>query len=596
MKHALKKLLCVTLCALLLIPALGAAAAQSPKAFLTPNEDAVPTIIIPGLFQSDVRMYDDAGNELTAFTRPFFLDSTKDIVLKAIKKVALPLLTTLLFQHDFGGKLAKNFGEAVGDIVFGKVGANPDGTLKYNIRPVQYKTALANLSEEDRRFVLDAMPMGDYVTAAGPEKLYFLSYNSFAPVEDNAADLYELIQIAKAETGFDKVNIVPVSQGATIANYLLEYRPEVVNDLHKIIYVVPALDGANVLGDLFIYGLNDDPNDLYGEMFTKVLKDEGTGALVNLALRLFPNKVLNDMLDRAMDETIGQIKYSTSMWALIPSGYYEEAADHYLSGPDDAFIRARTDAYYQAQLRSRDNILRAKNAGVQVFDVVNYNHILYPIAPTWDVVNADGIIHLDSTSMGAVSAPVDGQLPDDYTQAGNAYGTCSDPSHNHIDPRRIVDASTGLLPDHTFYFRDGDHEKTAQNDVVIKLVEKLMLTDEITDVYSDPAFPQFNVQRVSRQLIANVDAMRGYPASGEDKAELDAAIARVDEVIANTVVDEEAFEEARTQFYAVYDRLTGEDHSPKTPNAFMRFVIKLDRCVDKIVGKQGYSDVFRCKS
>ena len=598
MKHTLKRIIACLLCAVLLVPAVASVAAEpdAAQSFLPKTDDAIPTVVIPGIFQSDVRMYDENGVEMTAYTRPFFLDSTWDIVKKAVKKVGLPLLTTLLTQRDFGGRLARNFADAVGDIVFGKVGANPDGSLKYNIKPVQYKTCLANLPPEDQKFVLNAMPMNDYVQAAGPEKLYFLSYNSFAPIKDNAEDLYELIQIAKRETGSDKVNIVPVSQGASIANYLLEYHPEVVDDLHKIIYVVPALDGANVLGDLYVYGLNDDPNDLYGDMFTNVLKDAGTGALVNLALRLFPNAVLNDMLDQVMDAAIEQIKYSTSMWALIPSGYYEQAADKYLSGPDDAFIRSQTDAYYQAQRNSRDNILRAKNAGVQVFDVVNYNHILYPIAKTWDEVNADGIIHLDSTSMGAVSAPVDGTLPADYTQAGNSFGTCADPTHNHIDPHRMVDASTGLLPDHTFYFYNGDHEKTAQNDVVIKLVETLMLTDRIEDVYTDPAFPQFNTQRVSRNLIEDVDSMRGYQAQGDDQAALDDAIAAVDAVIANTVVDTEAFEQAKTDFYAIYDKLTGEDHSPKELSAFMKMIVRLDAFVDRHVGKQGYSDVFRIKS
>ena len=77
---------------------------------------------------------------------------------------------------------------------------------------------------------------------------------------------------------------------------------------------------------------------------------------------------------------------------------------------------------------------------------------------------------------------------------------CSDPNHNHISPDRVVDASTGLLPDHTFYFDNQAHATANQNDIIMKLCCELVETDRITDVYSDENYPQFNVGRATKAL------------------------------------------------------------------------------------------------
>ena len=90
--------------------------------------------------------------------------------------------------------------------------------------------------------------------------------------------------------------------------------------------------------------------------------------------------------------------------------------------------------------------------------------------------NADGIIQLDSTSLGAYAAKVGETLPEDYVQK-NTY--CNNPDHNHISPDRVVDASAGLLPDTTFYFDNQRHDLTARNDVILKLALNLIESDRI---------------------------------------------------------------------------------------------------------------------
>ena len=126
-----------------------------------------------------------------------------------------------------------------------------------------------------------------------------------------------------------------------------------------------------------------------------------------------------------------------------------------------------------------------------MLNVAEYDIQMYGVGYSYDSENADGIIQLDSTSMGAYAANVGETLPEGYVQQ-NTSKNCSDPTHNHISPDRVVDASTAMLPDTTFYFKGQKHEQTALNTTILKLALEI-LENEITDVYSDPDFPQFTV-------------------------------------------------------------------------------------------------------
>ena len=589
MKRNVTKILSLFIAAVLMFAAVVPAFAEGDSV-----KDC-PTVIIPGLFQSETRLYNDDGTVNDKYSAPFYLEPTNDIVKEALKRIGLPLSVTLITQHDFKGKFADKFAQAVADIVFSKVASDNQGKPLYNIKATDYPTSAANLSERDRKYILDKIPLNDYVASTDLSHLYFLSYNSFGNINEITDRLYNLIETAKKESGSDKVNLIPISQGGSIMNNLLARHPEVISSLKRVIYIVPAVDGSNVIGDLYEYGINDSDDALYGYMWKQITKDETTGALVNLAVRLFPKKVLNNVLDKTMDAVIEKLKYSTAIWALIPSEYYPDTSEKYLDGAEDSYIKSQTDEYYSAQVNAKSNILKMRNAGVEVFDIVNYNYPLYSIADTWNTVNADGIIQLSSTSLGAVSAPVDSALPAGYTQQGNSYGTCSDSSHNHIDPHNMVDASTGLLPDQTFYFCDGDHEKTARNDVIMKLATALLTDDNFTSVYSYPdKYPQFNNARDSREYINDINKLKNYDVSSlsdEQKDNVSKVLASSQASIDNTNVDLDEYNKTKTEFYAVYDDVFGTNHNEtKKSNAF---VLWLEKQVAKTVGNKGYSDVFR---
>ena len=598
----MKKLISLLLCLFMLASqaSLFAFAGGTEKSSCGGNCPNSPTIVIPGLFQSEVTCYDSNGKVMldskgNARKGPFFMD-TSEVIEEALKKALLPLSKTLITQNDEKNEFANALGDVLGNALMERVKSDSNGNFVYDIRATKYETSAANLSDYDREYILKAIPLESYVAKAGADHLYFFSYSSFDNIERLAKQIVDLIEVAKKETGHNKVNVVPISQGGSLWNAVMEYYPETAKDIDRVIYIVPATDGSVLIGDIFANGFIDDDDALYDYMFPLLMgKDSWMGYLVNLLIRVFPKDVLNSVLDIAVDKLISEyIANSTCMWGLVPSGLYKTAREKYLSGESKAVIRKQTDRYYQAQLNAKKNILAFRNEGVEFFDIVGYNHSLYPIVDSWKTVNADGIIQLESTSIGAVSAPVGGTLGADYRQQGNSFSTCSNAKHNHIDPHGIVDASTGLLPDHTFYFYNHNHERTADCDVIIKLAVRLLWDKSFKNVYSYPdEFPQFNTSRESKKLIAAVNAVRGFDRSvlsAQDAEELDAAIAGVDSTLANTVVDFDAFSKAEKRFYAISDKITSEksEKQVKEENAkafFESLVTKLLKLLNDFVNR-----------
>ena len=555
----------------------------------TANE-YIPSIVIPGIFQSETKYYEGAKVQTNS---PFFMDDTLDIVGMALTDALIPIGNLLIHQEDKDEQAAYAVANLLGEVLLEKSRCDENGKFVHDIRATKYNDSFRDLSAYDQEYILDQIPLQQYIDIAGEENLYFFSYASLGNMIDTAQELYDFIQFVKADSGSDKVNIVPISQGGSVANALLQIYADngrsVAEDIHRILYIVPALDGSILVGEIYQYGLLDDSYELYNTMFPALMgEDDMMSYLVNIILRILPNADINNILDIAVKVLIEDyMRYSTLLWGLCPSGNYPACREMYLLDEGLENILAQADWYYEAQCNSDANILQAKADGVEIFDVVDYNYPLYQLVDSYDDVNADGIIQLDSTSMGAFSLGVDKKLPADYVPT---HSNCEDPqNHDHTDPNGIVDVCTGLLPETTFYFYNQDHEKTGSNDVIMKLAAAILTDNSFTSVHSYPdRFPQFNVGRNSKGLMRDVEKMKAYDTSKlspELKAELEDAISQAEEVLNNTVVDINEFEAAKANFYSVCDKVekyeNGEiNEAPKENGAYMDFSNALAQIVE----------------
>ena len=592
MKKSIQKIISVILCAVMLASVLsvGGFAANDKRTDCGSDCEFYPTIIIPGLGQSNVLVADENGdyvldsdgNKISAF--PAYIQ-----LPEIIKTAIVPLLMSLVFQRDAGlsDALAK-----VIDICFGINKSDLNAQNTGNVILERYYYSYAECTEEEKDVINHHIPFRLYPTDLPYDHLYYFTYNSFGNHIDVTKELYDYIEMVKEQTGHDKINLVPISQGGTFANALFEYYPEVMDCLHKVLYIVPALDGSTIIGDVFNGRINFlDVDYLYNGFFENLgLLDENTARIVEIALRILPDEVLMTSLEKAVKVLVEDIMIrSTSMWALCPSGDYPTAAELYLSDPEMASIKEQTYKYYQAQLHSDDNIKTLLAKGVQVFNVAQYDHNMINVGENWDIQNADYIIHLDSTSMGAYAANVGETLPEDYVQK-NTY--CSNPDHNHISPDRVVDASAGLLPDTTFYFDGQRHDLTQHNDVILEIAMELIAHDDIKDVYSDPRFPQFNIGRDTRrlyELLKAADEIDADALSAEDAAELAAAVKLAEDTVNDSTVEAGAFSAAEAKLESILVKLGAAEATEKKEKS--AFLEKLSLWLYDNYGTNGYSEM-----
>ena len=606
----MKRFLCKTLCVFLSIVMLCGA---SVTAFAADEQSEVltacggdceycPSVVIPGVFQSQTRMYDDDGNVVLdkdgkPLTQLFVNVSTKDILRYAAKAI-LPLTLSLALQADVG--LSKTVAHIVTDVLKNNAKDN-EGNHIENIDVIRYPMSVARCTPEGKEFIYRTIPLEQYSEIAGEDHLSFFTYDSFASVSDLADELFAFIQNVKKETGHDKINLVPISQGGSIANELLErYRDELARDLNRLIYIVPAVDGSYVIGKIFSGTLTLRDTDLYRDMFPRLFKDEDEKAMaygLNLAIRLLPKRTVHNIINRTVDELRNSILVNaTCMWALTPSSEYDTLYARYLTDGTREKLRAELEFFHRAQLNAVDNILYLQDSGVKVFDLCNYDHYFYPIIDGWETYNADGVIQLDSTSIGATSCPIHETLPADYEQK-NTYCTCGG---SHISPDRKV----GALCETTFYFDEGDHERTGGNDVIIGLAVALLTDENFNDVHTYPdRYPQFNTARVTKNLRGTLNWARKIDRSSlsaDDAAELTAAIQECDDMLAETVVDLEETKRAEQRLDAILIKI-GKKEPPKELTASQKklgdLMEKLSAWAYRVIGPRGFSDalLFRGK-
>ena len=533
--YVMKKIISVILAFALVFSMVAISASAAIKTECNGECDICPSIVVPGIGQSNVwaldengdYLLDEDGERISCFPAIFNVGSI-------VPKVIFPAIFTLLTQHDMG------LSEALCDVVMDAFEVNlcdTNGKNTGNIEVEKYPYSVAECSDYEKQQIYNNIPLQNFSKMAGEDHLYYFAYNSFGNNYDTVKELYEFIQMVKEETGHDKVNIVPISMGGSIANGLLDYYPDVMDDLEKVVYIVPALNGSTIVGDLYTKNFAFFDTDFLYNGFLETLMDEEEARMIEVIARILPDQVLSGVLRNVADCLVEDVAANiTSLWGLCPKEYYPEASAALLGSKPE--IKKQTDKFYQAQLHSLDNIQALVDKGVEVFNIVDYDVPLYQIGRSWNDDNADGVIHLSSTAMGVHSALVGKTLGENYKQA-NTSPNCSDRTHNHLSPDGVVDASTGLLPDTTFYFDGQNHEQTARNDIIISLATRLLATDDIKDVYSTEDYPQFNGRRDLRKLrndyIPAAKAVDTSKLNADDAKALADALAAAEAFVSGTV-------------------------------------------------------------
>ena len=538
----MKKIISILLSIVMAFSCVSVAFAADTENSYTPAYDEnTPVVVLHGIGQNNTYILDEDGNRMVDESGDYITGWPLEIDIAALVSRVLPnLFYSIITRQDNG--LSDAMREGAYELLYA-VHKDNEGNYENDVEVPCYNCSMSEMPKEVREHIYDMIPLRRCGEIIGEDNLFYFGYDSLGDIQATTDRLHKYInEVVIPQSGADKVNICPISLGGTVAvNYIDKY-PEDHKLIKKMVYVVPAIDGSDIVGDVFTGNLSVyDDDTLYKKLLVTLMGDSFTTYLLNMVLRILPSSVLKQALIGLSEGVVeAGLRNTTQLWALCPTKYYPEAREKWLFDDEHTFIREKVDAFMKARADFEENTNSIINGGGRVYDIVCYGLELFPLTADYKTTNSDGIIQSASTSMGATFADLGTTLGEDYVAAGTY---CNNPAHNHLSPDGMVDPTTGLVPCTTWYFKGQSHEDLANNDVVLALATELMTDDNMIDVYSNPvAYPQFNGARSIRYVNRDIALWSKADKSAlnaKEIAEIESAIAAVNELKKESVIDNE---------------------------------------------------------
>ncbi len=457
----MKKIIAVILSAVLIFSAVAPASYAVNESC---NCGYLPTIYVGPLGNTDIYENPNTENEKTLF-RP-----ATDTIVKLVLKLVPSLLGLIVFKNydNFGDTLIEAVDDAMGAMALdGNGNSAPNVAVKLELP-----------SE----------------TKHGKGEQYYFHYDWRLDPVEIAGQLDEFVTHVKTLTGHNKVNFRASSMGGVVTlAYFNEYGTD---DVDACIFQSCPLLGTDVAGDLLSRKLALDPRRLldYATDGYPPFDAESTllyflfnglyySGLVDIVLGAGED-ILDKLQTRVFDELLTPV-FGTllGLWAFVPDCSYEYAKSLNLNPETQAGLIAKAD-YYHYQIQGRaDEILNGAVAdGVRIMIVAGYNIQRTPLVESLDH-NSDATVDTKYASAGATVAPLNGTLGENYVQKDTSCG------HNHLSPDEVIDASTCILPEHTWFIKDMLHSNA--HDGIMEMYYWFMYADEYYNVWSNPLYTQF---------------------------------------------------------------------------------------------------------
>ncbi len=481
----MKKILSVVLAALIIFSALSLGVVAETK-------EKVPVVILQGYSGPNLAYADENGEPIVdengnvQLAWPLNFDNLGADIVELLADITLN-------QADLTIELAKKVKEYLAPI-----GMNPDGTSKNNLVPypsgaaaTRASTLLENGMEQ---YIPERVVADMAIEEVGAENVFGFTFDWRKSQVDYAAALDKYIQEVKEITGSDKVDIYGLSHGGQYGTtYLYLYGDK--GDVRRAMFGNPATLGTSLCGSLFTGEYLDAPLDEiiafieHGfeyekdwEWIFQLLSDDGIVDVANGVLT-YPD-LWNGIIS------------IPSLWDFVPHNYFEEAINYTgLNIVDNKKLYVDTTAYHTLISNGRDNLANKlaelTEDGIQIGYVVGNGYT----SPNGKY-NSDILIDTYLSS-GSDCALVNETFARDYVQANTV---CNNPDHYHISPEFDIDASTGFLPDSTWYVRNQGHGMIMHDEYSKNLVHDFLWGD-IKNVYSSKEYPQFNISQNNGEIL-----------------------------------------------------------------------------------------------
>lgn len=463
------------------------------------DEEQYPVIVLPGLSFSKFYLLDDEGNRVLnsdgeeMYSGSFIVD--KSAFVKEALKAIIPFLKSCIKQSDEG--LSKKVFDLITYYTQYAV-CNENGELKHSLELETYDYPMSEMDEETKQYYFDNIPIKDYCRLLGEDQMYIYTYCPFGEIMEQSEGLVSYIDMVLEQTKAEKVNILTMSMGTTLLTAYMDLEGADYSKINRIANVVPMFDGNEVITELLAKDFTTDDSVYACEFLPTItgglMGNKTLGYVLNLLVRLLPENVRKACVDKLYDALGNAFKYSSQAWTMVQSGRYDELRSEILSGEKQEKLRKNTDRFFKAQENLEANLIKANEEyGVGIYNFVGYGtasaasfSALFCIVASNAETNADCLVPLSSSSLGATYVSRNSQLSDEYLASLD--------TQKYVSPDKTLDASTCLFRDTTWFYNDQIHW-CAGNDAAIAL-SLLTIIGVVDNIDSDPEnYPQFNGAR-----------------------------------------------------------------------------------------------------
>lgn len=330
---------------------------------------------------------------------------------------------------------------------------------------------------------------------------------------ENAKLLDKYIDAVLAATGKTKVRLFGRCEGCCVAQaYITDFG---YDKLDTVMYYIPAVCGVTVISKLFTGDITLDPDavDDFASYYLpaeNLLGDENlTTLVISLVTILNRIKALGLLVDFV--ESVYDIVYNSTLpkiirdtygtfpgfWCMIGDEYYEDAKAFVFGDSIDEYagLIEKIDYYhYNVQVKTTEKLDEIQKNGVNFGNIAKYNVQAFPVYDGCDA-QGDSTGELDELSFGATSGKLGEYLSDEYIAEAEKNGTAK-----YISPDKIVDASTCLYRDKTWFIKDCPHSKYPAN--INDLILAFLKSGGEMTVFDDENYPQYFNYDTETKLIS----------------------------------------------------------------------------------------------
>ena len=428
--------------------------------------------------------------------------------------------------------------------------------------------------------------------------LYVFNYNAFSYTSKNVAALHDFVEtiIANNKVCAEDIVLVPMSMGASVVTaYMDAYPTRAENHIRRVVSIVGAWDGSDVVADLLLQKYCENSADLFYNGLLSDLIGEPWGYVVNIALRLFPKRVLRGFVDLALGAIATELFCATpSLCNLIPVDKFDDIK-HLIKSD---VVLAEAQNFQNAKKRVNTTMSNLEAEGVTFsfisgyglpFGAITSDYSAFGFMESAPLTNSDEIINIDSTAPGTSFV---------------TYGTKFEDTEGRIlSPDGSLDISTTYRKDSSWFFYEQKHELEYNNTALALALE--LATGNVKTVYDCDNleedgyyFPQFNGARnlksYKRSYLPDLErycAETGYVLTAEQQAVLDKAEAMTKNTVNNYEADNAILDEVHDMLVEI--GVYAADEEPGFMDKALNTVLKgANDITYKVFGAKGFLDFF----